>query len=229
MTEKPQDLQAHELYHTRFVKLYDLTYDDGAHYFEASRREQDDLLATKSEEELVTALPDAVSACLVVVTPDDDPRMVLSYEYRYPTGQYVLGIPSGLIDARDLEGDDPLVVSMTREIAEETGVRLGEGDRIWVVNQLLFNTPGLTDESTALLCAVAHLDDLATLSHAGAEGSERFGAFELLTKAEVCKVLAEGRDPRGHFYPMVAWAAMTYFACDLWKDGFGAERNQLPN
>ena len=229
MASQPNKPQVTELYGTRFVKLYELSYDDGAHYFEASRREAPNLLATKDEDELVAALPDAVSACLVIVTPNDEPRMVLNYEYRYPTGQYVLGIPSGLIDARDLAEDDPLVTSMTREIAEETGVQLGAEDRIWVINQLLFNTPGLTDESTALLCAVAKLDDLATLSHAGAEGSERFGAFELLTKAEVRKVLTEGRDPRGHFYPMVAWAAMTYFACDLWKDGFGAEGDQLPN
>ena len=217
--DRPQDIHAKELYHTRFVKLYDLEYDDGSHYFEASRREIDDLLACKGEDELVAALPDAVSACLVVITPDDEPRMVLNYEYRYPTGQYVLGIPSGLIDARDVNEGDPLVTSMVREIAEETGVHLGEKDRIWVVNRLLFNTPGLTDESTALLCAVAWLDDLSSLSHAGAEGSERFGAFELLSKEEVRHILKTGRDPRGHFYPMVAWSAMTYFACDLWKEG----------
>lgn len=219
MASQPNRPQVNELYGTRFVKLYDLAYDDGSHYFEASRREARDLLATKDEHELVCELPDAVSACLVVITPDDEPRMVLNYEYRYPTGQYVLGIPSGLIDARDVDTDDPLVSSMTREIAEETGVHLREDDRIWVINQMLFNTPGLTDESTALLCAVARLDDLSSLSHAGAEGSERFGAFELLSKDEVRHILKTGRDPKGHFYPMVAWAAMTYFACDLWKEG----------
>ncbi|MBQ9005638.1 MAG: NUDIX hydrolase [Atopobiaceae bacterium] len=201
------------------MKLYDLAYDDGSHYFESSRREAGDLMASKDEDELTRALPDAVSACLVVMVPNDEPRMVLNYEFRYPTGQYVLGIPSGLIDARDADTGDPLIASMTREIAEETGVRLGADDRIWVINQLLFNTPGMTDESTALLCAVARLDDLSALTHAGAEGSERFGAFELLTKDEVKDILKTGRDPHGHFYPMVAWAAMAYFACDLWKEG----------
>ena len=219
MASQPNKPKVSELYGTRFVKLYDLAYDDGSHYFEASRREADELLATKDEDELTQALPDAVSACLVVITPDDEPRMVLNYEYRYPTGQYVLGVPSGLIDARDADADNPLVASMTREIAEETGVHLGADDRIWVVNQLLFNTPGMTDESTALLCAVAKLDNLSSLSHAGAEGSERFGSFELLTKDEVRGILKAGRDPHGHFYPMVAWASMAYFACDLWKEG----------
>lgn len=216
MPDQPNKPQVTELYGTRFVKLYDLEFEDGYHYFEASRREADDLLAVKDEEERNASLPDAVSTCLIIETPDDEPRMVLNYEYRYPTGQYVLGIPSGLVDARDYAEPEPLVAAMSREIAEETGIHLSGSDRIWVANPLLFCSPGLTDESTALLCAVAHLDDLSSLSHAGAEGSERFGSFELLTKAEVLKVLADGRDPNGQFYPMVAWVAMTYFATNLW-------------
>lgn len=214
---KPNDIQVTELHHTRFVKLYDLTYDEGRHYYLSSRRDRDDLLATKDDAALMSELPDAVSACLVVLTPDDEPRMVLFYEYRYPTGQYLLSVPSGLIDARDAGEDDPCAKAMVREIAEETGIHLREGDTVTTINPFLFNSPGLTDESTALICVVVHLDDLSSLSHAGAEGSERFGAFELLTRAEVRQILASGHDPRGHFYPMVAWAAMTYFACDLWK------------
>ena len=217
---KPNNLQVNELYHTKFVKLYDLTYDEGAHYFEASRRDAADVLADKGDDVLTTALPDAVSACFVVVTPNDEPRQVLFYEYRYPTGQYLLSIPSGLIDARDGGEDDPCAAAMIREIAEETGIVVGEDDRVTTISPFLFNTPGLTDESTALLCVVVHLDDLSLLSHAGAEGSERFGDFELLTAAEVRQILAQGRDPRGHFYPMVAWAAMTYFASGIWHEGF---------
>ena len=219
MSSIPHKPQVNELYGTRFVKLYELSYEEGYRYFEASRRDAADLLATKGEEELLHALPDAVSACLVVEVPGEEPRMVLNYEYRYPTGQYVLGIPSGLIDARDYGEADPLVVAMTREIAEETGVRLGPDDRIWVVNPLLFCSPGLTDESTALLCAVAQLNDLTALTHAGAEGSERFDSFELLTQAQVREVLARGLDPHGHPYPLVAWAAMAYFATGLWQTG----------
>ena len=56
-----------------------------------------------------------------------------------------------------------------------------------------------------------------------AEGSERFGSFEVLTQGEVRKVLADGRDPNGCYYPMVAWVAMAYFACDLWRTGFVSE------
>ena len=210
--------QTRTLADARFIKLYDLAYEDGRHYFEASRREAHDLLALRSQDEIDQALPDAVSCCLVVEAPGEPPRIVMTYEYRYPTGQYVLGIPSGLIDERDIAGGNPLVDSMTREIGEECGIRLGAQDDIWVINSLLFNTPGLTDESTALLCAVAHVESYETLSQAGAEGSEQFAGFELLTQDEARAVLAQGRDPHGHFYPMVSWAALAYFASGFWRD-----------
>ena len=205
-----------ELGHTRFIKLYDLAYEDGAHYFVASRHDRADLRALMGTEERARALPDAVSCCLILAPDGEDPRLVLFWEYRYPTGQYVLSIPSGLVDAADAERDEPLVAAMAREIGEECGIALGEDDRLWVVNPLLFNSPGLTDESTALLCAVVR-QDAGHLSQAGAEGSERFDGFELLDEGQVRRVLAEGLDPQGQPYPLVSWAAMSYFLSGAWR------------
>jgi len=202
---------------TRFVSLYELAYEDGTRYFVASRRKREDLLALRDEEELADVLPDAISCCLVLEIEGCEPRMVLFYEYRYPTGQYLLSIPSGLIDQRDAVEGDPLVAAMTREIAEECGIVLDERDAVTVINPLLYNTPGLTDESTALLCVVVRRATEPRLTPAGAEGTERFDSFVLLTKDEVWEVLHRGRDPRGNRYPMVAWAAMTYFATDQWQ------------
>lgn len=202
---------------TPFLSLYDLEYDDGSHYFEASRRKQDDLLVCKSDSERKAVLPDAVSCCLVLQTPGDEPRMVLFHEYRYPTGMALLSVPSGLIDEQDALGPHPLETAMTREIGEECGLYLNENDRIWVINPFLFNTPGMTDESTALLCAVARRDGTGGLSQDGAQGTERFQGFDLLTKKQVQEVLVRGTDQYGNHYPMVAWAAMTYFATDQWK------------
>lgn len=213
----------------RFVKLYDLVYEDGVngsgkpyHYFEASRRAPADLLATKPDEELVRTLPDATSICLILDVADDEPRIVMFHEFRYPTGQYVLAIPSGLIDERDLAQDDPLTSATVREIFEETGIRVREGDTIRVVNPLLFCTPGLTDESTALMCVVVRRKDrealAAELSQEGAEGSELFGAFELLSHDEAWQVIRDGRDMRGRFYPMVAWTALMWFATGQWME-----------
>lgn len=210
------------LLETPYIRVYDLAYEDGTHYYDASRRTRDDLLALKGEQERDTSLPDAVSCCLVLEVEGEEPRIVLTYEYRYPTGQFVLGIPSGLIDERDRRSPEPLLEAMGREIAEETGLVLGPGDSLSVVSPLLFNTPGMTDESTALLCAVVRRPDAAGLTQAAAEGTERFEGFELMTADEARRVLACGRDRHGHFYPMVTWAALTYFATGLWRSGFAA-------
>ncbi|MBP3894762.1 MAG: NUDIX domain-containing protein [Atopobiaceae bacterium] len=206
-----------EIAGTPYLRLYDLAYDDGTHYYEASRRKLDDLLVGKDEAERAQTLPDAVSCCLVLETRGREPRMVLFHEYRYPTGQALLSVPSGLIDERDRQEEEPLVAAMTREVGEECGLHMRAGDRMWVINPFLFNTPGMTDESTALLCAVVRRGDEGELSQEGAEGTERFEGFDLLTKAEVQQVLSRGTDQYGHYYPMVAWAAMTYFATDQWQ------------
>ena len=212
----------------RFVKLYDLVYEGGVngsgkpyHYFEASRREAADLLAVKSDVELVSTLPDATSICLILELEDDEPRIVMFHEFRYPTGQYVLAIPSGLIDERDLAEDDPLVSATVREIFEETGIRVRESDAVHVVNPLLFCTPGLTDESTALMCVVVRRKDrealAAELTQDGAEGSELFDGFDLLTRDEAWRIIRDGREMRGRFYPMVAWTALMWFVTGQWR------------
>ena len=67
------------------------------------------------------------------------------------------------------------------------------------------------------LCAVVHLPDLSELSQAGAEGSEIFDGFTLLTEEDARRILKQGTDDHGSYYPMVTWAAMTYFVTGLWR------------
>lgn len=215
MPEVPIPL-VYKMLDTPYIKVYDLAYADGTHYYDASRRAPRDLRALRTERELNHLLPDAVGCCLVLAPEDEEPRLVLFYEYRYPLGQYVLSIPSGLVDEQDRARRDPLVAAMVREIHEETGITFGAKDSIEVVNPLLFNSPGMTDESCALLCAVIRSSGGSALSQAGANGTERFGGFELLTKEEAWQVLHAGRDRTGRAYPMVTWAALTYFATDQW-------------
>lgn len=216
---------AHRLLDTPYIKAYDLVYADGTHYYEASRRDYFCLRALKTDREQGRLIPDAVSCCLVLAPEGEEPRMVLFYEYRYPTGQYVLGIPSGLVDAQDCQRRNPLVAAMVREIYEETGIAFGMRDSIYIVNPLLFNSPGMTDESTALLCAVIRSADATSLSQAGASGTERFGKFELVTQEKARRVLQRGCDKFGRPYPMVTWAALTFFATGQWSMA-QTERNQ---
>lgn len=202
----------------KYVKVYDLEYENGKHYLNASRRTLDELVAVKSDEEVKTMLPDAVSCFVIVKTPKDEPRLLLNYEYRYPAGQFLLSVPAGLIDPQDKKKENPLVATAIREIKEETGLDIKSTDKVYVVDSFVYSTPGMTDESNGLVCAVLNLDDLSQLSQDGAEGSEYFDGFELVTKERAKQLLKEGRDKAGNFYSVYTWASLMYFISDLWKD-----------
>ena len=152
------------LFESRFIKVFDLQYEEGKHYYDASRRSLEKLMATKSDEEFRNALPDAVTCVVIVDVKGDEPKLLLTREYRYPTGQFLLSPPAGLLDKEDEEQAEPLLCTAKREIEEETGIVLKDTDSLYVINPLLFSSPGMTDESNALVCAVAHLDDLSCLS-----------------------------------------------------------------
>ena len=200
-----------------YVKVADIQYAPGKHYYDATRRNMEELIAVKSDEEFRTMLPDAVSCIVILDTPGEEPKLLLSYEYRYPVGRYLLSVPAGLLDKEDEDGQDPVYSAAVREIKEETGLEVTEGDRVFAVNPLVFSTPGMTDESNALVCAVLRNADLSALSQEGAVGSEQFDGFALLTREDAIRVLRDGRDERGNFYPLYTWAALSYFVSDAWK------------
>ncbi len=204
------------LFETKFIKVYDLK-PNGKHYFNATRREKDDLVAIKSDEEFKTMLPDAVSLVVVVNTKDDEPRLLLSKEFRYPAGQFLLSVPAGLIDPEDKEMEDALFVTAKRELLEETGIEFSDNDEIGIINPFLFSTPGMTDESNALINIVLNRDTMPKISQDGAVGTECFDGVCILTKDEAKKYLKDGVDDKGLFYSVYTWAALMYFVTDMWK------------
>ena len=120
------------LFESKFIKVFDLQYGEGRHYYNATRRDEEDLVAAKSTEEFKKMLPDAVS-CVVIWNPSDDdeksghePCLVMNREFLYPTCQYLISVPAGLIDPEDCTGDNdntaPLINTATRELHEETGL-----------------------------------------------------------------------------------------------------------
>lgn len=197
---------------TKFLNAYDMQYAKGAHYYVASRRNKGDLTAVKSLEEIDCMLPDAVTCYIVLRLKDREPKLLLQYEYRFPIGQFVLCPPAGIIDSEDEDTENALLAAAKREIFEETGIRLKASDKLFVINELVFSTPGFTDECNALVAAEVELDDLSELSHGNAEGTELFGDFVLLTKEDCIRLLKTGRDPGSHHYPLYACAAMSWFA-----------------
>jgi len=204
-------------FESRFIKVYDLQYKEGRHYFNATRRPLDNLMAIKSDEEFKKALPDAVTCVVILNIKNEEPKLLLSYEFRYPTGQFLLSPPAGLLDPEDTNATAPLLATAKREIEEETGLVLGENDKLFTISPLLFSTPGMTDESNALVCAVVNLDDTGSLTQSGAVGGECFDGFELLTKAEAKKILQSSRDKNGIFYSVYTWSALMYFISDMWR------------
>ncbi len=199
------------LYENRYLKCYDLQYAEGKHYFEASRRNKGDLVVSMSDTEVRSMLPDAVTIAVVLHLPENETRLLMSYEYRYPIGQFLLSPVAGLLDPDDRKSDDPLVNAAVREIREETGLTVKESDRVYVLNSCAFSTPGITDESNAFLCAEITTDSLDELNQNGAEGTELFEGFELLDRERAQKIFREGRDEHGNFYSLAAWMMLSIY------------------
>ena len=199
------------LYETRILNCYDLQYAEGKHYYAASRREKKDLVVKKSDAEVREMLPDAVTVAVVLHLPGNQTRLLMSYEYRYPVGQYLLSPVAGLLDPEDRNCENPLVNAAIREIREECGLTVKESDRIYVLNPCAFSSPGMTDESNAFLCAEITLDTLDDLDQNGAVGSEMFDGFELLDRERAQKIFLTGRDEHGNFYSLAAWMVLSIF------------------
>ena len=129
----------------------------------------------------------------------------------------MLSVPAGLIDPADKEEDEPLLVTAKRELKEENGIEVLDTDELEVINPCLFSTPGMTDESNALVKIVLNRDTLIGMSQDGAEGSECFDGFSFLTKEQAQKILKDGVDEYGIFYSVYTWIALTYFVADMWN------------
>ena len=199
------------LYESRFLCCYDLKPAEGRHYYEASRREMNDLVVKKSDEEFRAMLPDAVTIAVVLHLPGNETRLLMSYEYRYPVGQFLLSPVAGLLDPEDRQSDNPLVNAAVREIKEEAGLTVKETDRVYVLNPCAFSTPGMTDESNAFLCAEITLDSLEDLNQNGAVGTELFNGFELLDRERAQEIFRTGRDEHGNFYSLAAWMVLSIY------------------
>ncbi|MCM1387717.1 MAG: NUDIX hydrolase [Bacillus sp. (in: Bacteria)] len=205
------------LFTSDYINVYDLEYAPGKHYYNASRRKPENLSAIKADEAFRAMLPDAVTCVVIVREAEKEPKLLLTEEYRYPAGQFLLSPPAGLLDEADETSENPVLSAAARELQEETGIKLQDGDTLSIINPLLFSSPGMTDESNALVCAVVNLTDLSSLSQKGAVGSELFRGFHLLTKDEAERILKAGTDADGIFYSVYTWAALMYFISDLWR------------
>ena len=201
---------------TPFLRVFDLQYAEGRHYYNATRRPLENLVAPMSGEDFRRMAPDAVTCIVILRLPDQEPRLLLSREYRYPAGRFLLSPPAGLLDPEDRSAPEPALSAALREIQEETGITAAPA-MLRLVSPLVFSSPGMTDESNALALAVFDLPDLSSLNQKGAVGTELFDGFRLLSQAQAADVLRAGRDEEGHFYSVYTWGALTWFVSGLWE------------
>lgn len=139
MNNKPKINGATKLTNSRFLNLYelDVQHRNGAasKYHVASRaKSASDIRAVSHDYN-----PDAVAILSMY-----DNKLVLIKQYRYPVGDYIYELPAGLID----DGED-VISAAKREMFEETGLEFVPGHQ--VLNRPLFSSPGMTDETCAIV------------------------------------------------------------------------------
>ena len=199
------------IYESEYMNLYDLQYKEGGHYYCASRRKKDRMVALTPDEECKTMQADAVSCFVVLNIKGQTKKLLLNWEYRDPVGQYMLSVPAGLIDEKDWDNPNALTATAIRELKEETGIEVEESDEIKVISPCVFSTPGMTDEGNALVYISINRDEMPKMNHDGAEGSEVFEGFRLVSKEDAQDYLCKGRDEHGMYYPLYTWAALMFF------------------
>lgn len=206
---------------TKFINVYDTTYEDGSHWYTASRRKKDDLCALKSDVEYQRSLPDAVSVFVILLGPagsGDDPVVLLQNEFRHPIGRYGLSVPAGIIDPEDktgLERDEVLIKTAKRELFEETNLDVDKQQfhKEWVINPEAASTPGFTDESNGLVCIVCSKEGSTTeLNHSNAEATEHFGNFVLMNHTDTLTTITSGQKNS-----LMVTADLLYFVSGIWQ------------
>lgn len=201
---------------TKFIKVFDIHYKEGGHYYDVTRRGQNETIMSKSTEEIKSLVPDAVSCEVVLEQSGKEPLLLLAQEYRYPVGQFLLSPTAGLIDEEDkkLSQEEAIRVTAIRELKEETGITFKANDSVEIISPMLFSSPGMTDENNAMVRIIVRDADLAELTQDGCEGSEQFDGFKLYTASEAKQILDQGCDENGMFYSVYTWIALADFVAN---------------
>ena len=195
------------LYESRFLSFYDIGQTEDKPYYQASRRKKEDLVVTKSNKQINKMNSDGVG-CVVIVRGQEE-KLFLNHEYRYPVGQYVLSVPAGLYES---ENEDIYDVAK-REIKEETGL---EAKEIRLISPLLFSSPGMTDETNAMVCVF--VDDIKDYTSENCEKGEIFKGYSLLTKKQAIELLDKVCDEHNNYFSVYTHFALLYFISELWKN-----------
>ena len=129
--------------HNRFLNYYELeaVHRDGSisPYYMASRAKDASQLKAVTHQNR----PDGV--IIYGVYGEEQDRVVLIRQYRYPLGDYVYEFPAGLVE----EGEE-MGAAGVREMYEETGLTFTPVDA-GCYSRPFFTTVGMTDESCGMV------------------------------------------------------------------------------
>ena len=205
------------LLETKFLNVFDLQYQEGKHYYAATRHRKEDLAAVYPDEMFRSFIPDAVTLCVILNTEPEE-KLLLFYEYRYPTGRFLLSPPAGLIDQSDKEEENPIFKAAVRELFEETGIVFTEKDSYKLINPGVFSSPGMTDETSAIVLFVINDPDMSAINDRNTEGTELFDGYRFLNREDAMKCIRDGWDEHGFRYSVQTWQALLYFVSGLWRE-----------
>ena len=82
----------------KFLKFFDIQYEENKHYYAVTRRNVKESFAVLGETEGKFSLPDAVTISFIIENSNSEKLLYMNYEYRYAVGRFLLSPPAGLID-----------------------------------------------------------------------------------------------------------------------------------
>ncbi len=128
----------------RFLNMYHLKFHD------RKNADRDYYFCTRNSDEKIKIRTHELSAegiCIYAVTEEEEPRLAMVHEYRFPVDEYIYSIPAGLIDPGETAGE-----AAAREMLEETGYTFTEyqGGAAFM-RRPFYLVPGFSDEPGAAI------------------------------------------------------------------------------
>ncbi|OON92966.1 MAG: DNA mismatch repair protein MutT [Candidatus Epulonipiscioides saccharophilum] len=137
-------IELKELVQTKYLSMYDIVYQNKTQqnksWMLATRKKRD-----KLENIFFNHSVDDADAVVIVALHKDSRSIVAIKQFRLPVNDYIYELPAGLID-----NGESISTTSVRELKEETGLTV-EKFIPELCNDKLYLTPGMSDESVALV------------------------------------------------------------------------------
>lgn len=172
----------------KFITRYDLEYETKDH----KKKVYEIISRDKNIDSIDTLRNNHTDGVVIIMTDEDDEKILLNKEYRMSVGGFVYNFPAGLID----DGETPEQAAR-RELKEETGLNI-----IQIEDQLFdsYSAIGFSNETNAVIIGKAE----GTFTPSTSTLEEIYAGW--YTKAEVRELLKDK-----HF------AARTQAYCYMWS------------